>query len=204
MPNINPCPIHPSITGVILAGGRGTRMGGVDKGLVDVAGRPNVERISAILAAQVNRVIISANRNIDAYKKYACAVVSDQCGTGPLAGLLAALHATDTDYILGVPCDSPAPPNDLAARLYETLKREQVELCVAHDGLRLQPLFVLLSRTLTQDLSDYLHAGERRVTDWIARHRYAVADFSDQPHAFMNMNAPCDRALLEHYLGNAE
>ena len=124
------------ITGVILAGGRGQRLGGVDKGLVPFRGRPLVEHVISILRPQVGRLVISANRNRETYAAYGVPVIADAIGDfhGPLAGILSALRAADTRFVLSAPCDTPAPPTDLAARLIAALVREQAPIAVATCG----------------------------------------------------------------------
>lgn len=185
------------VTGVILAGGRASRLGGVDKGMLRVAGKPLIEHALAALVPQVARVLISANRNLEHYAAYGWPVVSDTLDgyAGPLAGVLSALRAARDGYILTVPCDCPLPPSDLAARLREKIAQRNV--CVAHDGTRMQPLFALLSRTLTENLQDYLDGGGRKVETWITAQRPVLVDFSDQPWSFLNVNTPRERATLE-------
>ena len=178
------------ITGVILAGGRARRMGGEDKGLLAFHGRPMIERIIAALRPQVAAVLINANRNLDRYRRYGHAVVSDGVKDypGPLAGMLSGMAAADTDYILTLPCDSPYVAPDLARRLAAKLQAERARLCVAHDGARLQPVFALLHTGLLDSLQSYLAAGERKIDRWYERHQPAVAGFSDRPETFININ----------------
>lgn len=189
-----------SITGVLLAGGRAQRMGGQDKGLIEVAGRPMAEHILTVLRPQVGGIIINANRNLERYAAFGHPVVADSVGEffGPLAGMASAMQATDKDYIVTVPCDSPLIPSDLVARMADALVRENAEIAVAHDGDRMQPVFALLRRSLLPSLLDYLHAGERKIDLWFARHRVAAADFSDCPDTFLNVNTPDERAALEN------
>jgi molybdenum cofactor guanylyltransferase len=190
------------ITGVILAGGRAQRMGGRDKGLIELCGRPMAEHVLTALRPQVGCVIINANRNREQYAALGCPVVADSIGEyfGPLAGTASALQAADTDYVLTVPCDSPLVPEDLALRLAQALAREGAEIVVAHDGERMQPVFALVSRSLLPSLLAYLEAGERKIDLWFARHRLALADFSDRPETFLNVNTPEERAALEDRL----
>lgn len=188
-----------TITGVILAGGRARRMNGVDKGLLEVAGKPLVEHILARLAPQVSEVMINTNRNHARYASYGLTLVADKLDgyCGPLAGMHSAMCATQTDYIVTAPCDSPLIPDNLVQRMMMTLMRENAELCTAHDGMRLQPVYTMIPRALTTDLHIYLMSGGRKVEDWLRRHRFAVADFSDQPEAFLNINTPHDHQLCE-------
>ena len=189
----------PSIAGVILAGGRAERMGGQDKGLLAVAGRPMVTYIIRALRPQVGELIINANRNLSAYQALAWRVISDEIGgfCGPLAGMLAALRATRAAYVLTVPCDSPLLPADYARRMVAALIQDKAELSVAHDGDRLQPVFALLSAALRDSLERYLESGERKIDRWFSRHRMAQADFSDCPAMFRNINTPEELAALE-------
>lgn len=187
------------ITGVILAGGRAERMGGQDKGLLPLAGEPLVVHAARRLRPQVHELIINANRNPDVYGALGYRVVSDSVGQffGPLAGMLAALEAAEAPYVLSVPCDSPLLPDDYARRMYAALLREQAELSVAGDGERLQPVFALLSTRLRERLRAYLEAGGRKIDRWFAGQRMALADFSDCPEMFRNINTPEELALLE-------
>ncbi len=186
-----------NITGVILAGGRGTRMGGVDKGLVKLDGKPLVEHVIQRLQLQVPHIIINANRNRDAYARYGFAVVSDEIAAidaGPLAGILSALTYAATDYIVTVPCDAPRLPKDLAARLLLQLQRDHSRACVAHDGARMQPVFALLHASLQDDLRRALRAGEYKAERWLQDCGCSMADFSDGVANFTNLNTPADIA----------
>lgn len=196
--NLEP-PSKQSITGVILAGGQARRMGGQDKGLLPFAGRPLVEWVIAALAPQVTTLIISANRNIDRYGTYGFPVVTDleQEFQGPLAGFLSAMNAARSTWILTLPCDGPQPPPDLGARLAQATIDQNAELAVAATGNRRQPVHALLPVSLSSSLRDFLAAGKRKVDLWYDRHRVALADFSDQPDCFVNLNAPEDAQRLE-------
>ncbi len=192
------------ITGVILAGGRARRMGGVDKGLSVLAGRPMLEHVLAALKPQVTKVIINANRNLDAYREFGCDVVSDVVGdySGPLAGMASGMKSAATPYVVTVPCDSPLIAGDLVARLYHTLDANDAEVCVVHDGKRTHPVFLMLRRDLLSSMLAFLDAGERKIDKWFAKHRLAVCDFSDQPEAFMNVNHPQELEALEQSVTN--
>jgi molybdopterin-guanine dinucleotide biosynthesis protein A len=187
------------ITGVILAGGRGRRVGGADKGLLPLRGRPLIEHVLAALRPQVGELLISANRNLDRYAAYGDRVLADDFPgyPGPLAGMWCALRATHTPYVLSVPCDVPAPPADLAARLGEALVRERSRAAVAVCRGRRQPVFALLHRDLADDLQTYLDGGGREVGAWLTRQSVAPADFSDHAHAFENVNTPDDLRRAE-------
>lgn len=179
-----------NITGIILAGGQARRMGGAEKGLIDLSGKPIIAHVIARLAPQVGDIIISANRNIARYTSFGYTVIEDTLPghAGPLAGVLSATTTAHTDYLLIVPCDAPLLPPDLAERLAATLAREHAEACAAHEGKRIQPLFTLLHRELAASLTDYLDNGHHKVEDWLRSRRLALADFSECPEAFTNIN----------------
>ena len=187
------------ITGIILAGGQASRMGGIDKGLLNLAGQPLIEHVINRLQPQLDQIVISANRNLSAYSRYCENIVTDSFVdyAGPLAGILAAMRQVKTDYILIVPCDCPFPPLDLAVRMINQLSTNGTLTGVAHDGTRIQPLFALLPVSLSNDLADFLTKGERKAQLWLTRHHYSVVDFSDQPEAFFNVNTPADHLELD-------
>lgn len=188
------------IAGVVLAGGRATRMGGQDKGLIEINGIPMASYIVEALRPQTSAVMINANRNMERYREICdCEVVRDSVGdfAGPLAGMASALRASDTGYVLTAPCDSPLVSPSLGPRLYEALEKEDAELAVAHDGVRMQPVFALLSRELLNSMLAYLKSGESKIDRWYAKHRTALADFSDATSMFLNVNTPQEREHLE-------
>ena len=186
------------ITAVILAGGRGSRMDGQDKGLVKLNGRPMIEHVIAALAPQAGTLIINANRNLDEYQALGYPVISDELEgfQGPLAGILSALHHIHTPYLLCVPCDVPGLPANLAERLSTALHKQQGELAVVHDGKHLQPAFVLIPAALEDDLQAYLQRGKRKLRSWCKTHRLALADCSDETKCFANIN---DAAGLKQF-----
>lgn len=194
-----------TVTGVILAGGRARRMDGADKGLVSVAGLPLVEHLLATLRGQVHSIMINANRNVAYYSAYGVPVFSDAIPghQGPLAGIHRALCLADTEYVLSMPCDTPCLPHDLVQRMLAGIRQRCATVCVAHDGRRLHPVIALMQRTLAADLLGYLDAGHRRVEDWMWRHTPAVADFSDQPGAFVNLNTLDECRVLEERMRTA-
>lgn len=167
------------ITGVILAGGRGSRLGGVDKGLVPLHGRPLIEHTIDALRPQVGGLLISANRNRDVYASYGYPVIADVMGDydGPLAGMLSAMRAAGTAYILTTPCDVPSIPGDLARRLAEALAGENAVASTVSLQGRLQPVFALLRCTLVGDLEHCLKQGERGAGAWLRRHQAVPVDF---------------------------
>ncbi len=174
-------------------------MGGIDKGLVEYLGRPLIEYVSTVLAPQVGTVIVNANRNLDRYRRYGDAVVSDIVGdfAGPLAGMASGMQRAQTPLVVFVPCDSPLIGDDLVARLHEALVAQRAQISVAHDGHRLHPVFALVRTDLLPSALDYLERGERKIDQWFAGHRVAITDFSDRPTMFLNLNAPDDIEKLE-------
>lgn len=191
------CVTGVAVTGLVLAGGRGSRMGGVDKGLVEFRGEPLVVQIARRLAPQVGALKVNANRNLDTYAALGFEVVADRFPdfAGPLAGMASGLHALATPWLLSVPCDSPFVPPDYAQRMLAAATAADAEIAMAVCDGR-QPVFALIARQLGEDLDDALAAGERKIDRWFARHRLVEVDFSDQPDAFLNLNRPEDHAAL--------
>jgi molybdopterin-guanine dinucleotide biosynthesis protein A len=188
-----------NITGVILAGGRATRMGGQDKGLVSLNGISMVEYVIAALRPQVGQLLISANRNQERYAVLGdCPVLADTFGyfDGPLAGMATALAKAQTDYVLFVPCDSPLLSPQLAERLYMSLIGGSADVSAADDGNRVHPVFSLTKRGLLADLLAFLKTGERSLQSFFAQHSLTRVDFSDAPDTFLNINTPEEHAAL--------
>lgn len=181
------------ITGLILAGGRGSRMGGVDKGLQNHLGMPLAMHALLRLAPQVAQVMINANRNLGAYESMGVPVWPDALPdfAGPLAGFLAGLEHCETPYLLTVPCDSPMFPDDLAACLGRALQAHDAEIAVASsregDALRVQPVFCLMKTTLMESLVRFTQEGQRKIDRWTALHRCVEVPFDDA-RAFFNAN----------------
>ncbi|MDB5768776.1 MAG: Molybdopterin-guanine dinucleotide biosynthesis protein [Collimonas fungivorans] len=190
-----PPPSALNITGLILAGGRGTRMGGIDKGLALLDGKPMAAHVIARLAPQVNSLIINANRNQDSYAAFGAPVWPDeQPGfAGPLAGLQAGLRHCGTPYLATAPCDSPYLPHDLVRRLAQALAGAGADLAVAStregsdQDIWPQPVFMLLKTGLLTDLNDYLQDGGRKMETWYRRLNYCETLFTDAD-AFRNIN----------------
>ncbi len=178
------------ITGVILAGGAGRRMGGVDKGLQELDGQPLVQRVLVRLAPQVDSVLISANRNRERYAGFGCPVLGDTIPgyAGPLAGLQAALAHAGTPLLVSAPCDSPFLPADLVARLRAALEAKAADLAVARADGRVHRAFCLLRSDLRPGLDAFLASGERRVGLWHSSLRVVEVDFDDEAEAFANVN----------------
>ncbi|GMV48194.1 MAG: hypothetical protein AMXMBFR66_35920 [Pseudomonadota bacterium] len=202
-PNGAPAIAREDITGLVLAGGRGSRMGGVDKGLQPHLGMPLVMHALLRLTPQVGAMLVNANRNLAAYEAMGVPVWPDPLPDypGPLVGLLAGLEHATTPYLVTVPCDTPNFPTDLVARLAEALAREDAEIAMAAtrepDGaLQLQPVFCLLHTTLIESLTAFLQAGERKIDRWTARHRCVQVVFDDAL-AFFNANTSDELRTLE-------
>lgn len=191
----HPAPTALNITGLILAGGRGTRMGGVDKGLLLLDDRPMVAHVIARLAPQVNSLIINANRNQESYAAFGHPVWSDLQPdfAGPLAGLQAGLHHCSNPYLVTAPCDSPYLPHDLVQHLAQALVSADTDLAVAstsedhYQTIQPQPVFMLLKISLLTDLNDYLQGGGRKMETWYRRLNYCETLFTDAG-AFRNIN----------------
>ena len=181
------------ITGLVLAGGLGSRMGGVDKGLQLLHGVPMAEHALRRLQAQVGSTAINANRNLGAYEAMGCPVWPDALPDhpGPLAGFLAGLARCETPYLLTVPCDSPRFPTDLAARLAQALVEQQADIAMAATfdagAEQVQPVFCLLKRSLRGSLQTFIEGGQRKIDRWTALHHCIVVRFDDA-QAFANAN----------------
>jgi molybdenum cofactor guanylyltransferase len=188
-----------SITGLVLAGGRGLRMGGVDKGLVVLRGYPMAMHVIMRLAPQVGCIIINANQNADVYQDMGYPVVADTFDgfAGPLAGLHAGMCAASTEWLASVPCDAPLLPSDLVARLAAGVVRDQAELAVACTQGRPQPVFCLVRASLAPRLEQFLKDGGRKVEAWLTTLRVAAVAFDDATDAFANVNTEQELARLQ-------
>lgn len=178
------------ITALILAGGKGRRMGGVDKGLVDYGGLPLVQHVADALAPQASRLLLSANRSHDAYRALGFTPLADRRAdfAGPLAGIETALQACTTPYLLICPCDTPHIPADFGPRLWFALQQQGADLAYGWDGERDHYLHMLLTVATSADLGDYLDSGQRSVHRWLAGKVTAKAGFS--PRELENLNTP--------------
>jgi molybdopterin-guanine dinucleotide biosynthesis protein A len=190
------------ITGLVLCGGRGSRMGGVDKGLQAHLGLPLALHALLRLSPQVGQVMINANRNLAAYESMGVPVWPDPIEDypGPLAGWLAGLEHCETPYLVTVPCDTPGFPADLVARLASALAEADADVASAATleggALQPQPVFSLLKASLIEDLVASLNAGERKIDRWTARHRCVQVPFNDA-QAFFNANTVQELARLQ-------
>jgi molybdenum cofactor guanylyltransferase len=201
------------ITGIILAGGRGSRMGGVDKGLQNFNGMPLALHTLMRLQMQVGSVMVNANRNLAAYESFGTSVWPDVISdfAGPLAGFLTGLERCESPFLLTVPCDTPLFPLDLVLRLSEALERDDADIAMAaapepdKDGnlqLRTQPVFCLLRIDLMESLVAFTQGGGRKIDAWTAQHKTVVVPF-DQPgdsaQAFANANTLTELHQLENH-----
>lgn len=189
-----------SFTAVILAGGQGSRLSGLDKGLVKLNNISLVQHLINRTAPQVSEIMISANRNIETYSDLGFPVYEDELNNfaGPLAGILAALKHCQTDWLLTVPADSPFIPLDLAQRLSSNIQDSKI--IMAHDGKRLQPTFALIHKSLQASLEDFLKKGERKTRVWMQQQPHNIVDFSDQADAFININTEDDLENAETHI----
>ena len=195
-----------AITGLVLAGGRGSRMGGADKGLQTYRGVPLALHALMRLGPQVGHVMLNANRNLGAYESYGAPVWPDALPdfAGPLAGFLAGLEQCETPYLVTVPCDSPQFPLDLVARLAQALQVNDAEIAMAatlEDGvMRSQPVFCLMKAELMESLVRFTAAGERKIDRWTALHRCVDVPFDDAG-AFANANTLVELQQLDQARG---
>jgi molybdopterin-guanine dinucleotide biosynthesis protein A len=180
----------PPVTGLVLAGGQGRRMGGVDKGLMMLRGQPLVEYVVERLRPQVATLLINANQNRERYAALGYPVVADDVGgfAGPLAGLQAGLARAQTPLLVTAPCDSPFLPPDLVDRLLDGLEGTSAELAVARTGDQPHPVFALCRREVLPGLSAFLAAGGRKIDAWYAGLKVAEVAFDDCAEAFSNIN----------------
>lgn len=199
------------VTGIVLAGGRGSRMGGVDKGLQNFNGTPlalhTLLRLQMQQGALLSEQMINANRNLGAYEAFGVPVWPDTLTdyAGPLAGFMTGLERCESPYLLTVPCDTPLFPLDLAERLAQAFDDERTEIAMAaapeEDGqLRPQPVFCLLRRELLESLVEFTQTGGRKIDKWTAQHRTVIVPFDqpgDDPRAFYNTNTLAELHALE-------
>lgn len=187
------------ITAVILAGGQGRRMGGQDKGLIEIDGKALVAILIERLAQQISNILINANRNRDRYQAFGYPVVSDQLDDyqGPLAGFACAMNVVDTDFILTLPCDGPLLATDYVARFITRQAQTEASICVADDGERLQPVHALIKVDLLTSLNEFLASGDRKIDRWYALHDFVRTDFSDCADMFRNINTPADQESMQ-------
>ncbi|HZZ92831.1 MAG TPA: molybdenum cofactor guanylyltransferase MobA [Usitatibacter sp.] len=189
----------PDVTGLVLAGGQGSRMGGVDKGLQPFRGRPMVAHVLERLAPQVDEILVNANRNVEAYAALGHRVIADEIEgfAGPLAGFERGLAHAGGALIVTVPCDSPFLPVDLVQRLRGALEGAQAHLAVAKTGTQPHPVFCLMRREVHASLRAFLASGQRKIDRWYASLPVVEVPFDDEPDAFLNINTREELASLE-------
>jgi molybdopterin-guanine dinucleotide biosynthesis protein A len=187
------------VTGIVLAGGQGSRMGGVDKGLQPFRGKPMVAHAIERFAPQVDELLINANRNPEAYARFGHRVIADQVPgfAGPLAGFERGLAHAAGILVATVPCDSPFLPLDLVARLRTALEAKQADLAVARTGDQAHPVFCLMRRAVHASLTDFLARGERKIDRWYGALAVVEVAFDDEADAFLNINTADELASLE-------
>ena len=197
---------HADITGLILAGGRAQRMGGIDKGLVPFMGKPLIEHAITRLSPQVAVIVINANRNLDRYAQYGHTVIADHHPdfAGPLAGFAAGLEHCNTEYLLSAPCDSPVFPLNLSEQLLEAMITTQSDLVYASSldssgATWAQPVFCLMRRSVQQSLQKFLDQGGRKIDRWFETLPSSTVVFADEA-AFANTNTPEELQALEQVL----
>lgn len=182
--------LESAITGVVLAGGKARRMGGADKGLLELDGKPLWKHVADTLAPQLETVVINANRHQDIYQQSGLKVIPDSLADfpGPLAGMLSVLQQEKGDWFLFCPCDTPYIPRNLVARL--KVQRNNAPVVWVHDGERDHPTIALVNRSVAPFLQEYLRSGERRVMVFMRQAGGHAVDFSDFKQAFVNVNTP--------------
>ena len=187
------------VTGIVLAGGQGSRMGGVDKGLQDFRGKPMVAHVVERLAPQVDELLINANRNAEAYAAFGYRVIADEIEgfAGPLAGFERGLAHAAKPLVVTVPCDSPFLPGDLVSRLRAALDGEGADLAVAKTGEQAHPVFSLMRRDVHASLRRFLESGQRKIDKWYAALRVVEVAFDDVAGAFVNINTREELNSLE-------
>jgi len=189
----------PEVSGIVLAGGQGSRMGGVDKGLLPFRGKPMVAHVVERFAPQVGEILVNANRNVDAYEGFGHRVIADEIAgfAGPLAGFERGLAHARGELVATVPCDSPFLPADLVARLRSVLEAEDAQLAVAKTGDQAHPVFCLMRRGVHASLRDFLARGQRKIDRWYSQLAVVEVAFDDEPDAFLNINTREELAGLE-------
>jgi molybdopterin-guanine dinucleotide biosynthesis protein A len=187
------------VTGVVLAGGQGSRMGGVDKGLQPFRGRPMAAHAVERFAPQVDELLVNANRNVEEYARFGHRVISDEIAgfAGPLAGFERGLAHAAGELVATVPCDSPFLPPDLVSRLRRALEANGADLAVAKTGDRSHPVFCLMRRSVHGSLGEFLARGERKIDRWYAALHVVEVPFDDEAEAFLNINTREELADLE-------
>lgn len=178
------------LTCLIIAGGRGSRMSGEDKGLMDWRGYPIIQHLLDCFSGSFSNIIINANRHHNVYQSYGYPIVTDQISgyAGPLAGIHAGLSVVVTPYVFVTPCDLPFMQTEVAAQLYCKLRDSQAELAVVELGGRIEPLTMVLKTTLIDSLADYLQSNQRRASQWVQQQNHIKVPMGDMENCFTNIN----------------
>ncbi|MFM9836590.1 MAG: molybdenum cofactor guanylyltransferase MobA [Methylophilaceae bacterium] len=187
------------ITAIIISGGRATRMGGVDKGLILLQNRSLIQHVISRLQSQTDEILINANREIAQYEEFGLNVLPDESSEflGPLSGILLGLKHAKNDLVLSVPCDSPLLPPDLSERLYNGMLESHADIACATSNSNTHPVFCLMKKSVLPSLQAFLDAGERKVSAWQKSLKYIEVDFSDRTEAFTNLNTLDELRELE-------
>ncbi len=188
-----------TVSGIVLAGGQGSRMGGIDKGLQAFRGKPMVEHVIERLGPQVDELLINANRNPGDYARFGYRVIADEIPgfAGPLAGFERGLAHAMGELVVTVPCDSPFLPADLVSRLHAALVKADAQIAVAKTGDQAHPVFCLMQRSVAGSLREFLGSGQRKIDKWYAALRLEEVPFDDEAEAFLNINTREELASLE-------
>ena len=185
--------LQSEISSVILAGGQGLRMDGVDKGLIEFRGLPLVAHVASVIESKVDKIYISANRSFDSYASYGEVISDDLLGfQGPLAGISKALKVCSTKYLLVLPCDSPLVDSELIDDLIRRMKQKDADICVAHDGSIMHATFALMKSNLGKSLEHFLNDGGRKMALWYRQQNLERVDVSDRLVVLTNLNKPED------------
>ena len=179
-----------NFSSIILSGGRATRMGGVDKGLILLKNKPLIAHVIHRLQPQRDEIFINANREVSQYETFGLKVLQDENPEflGPLAGILLGLRHAKYDLVLSVPCDSPLLPLNLVERLTKNMLESHADIAIASSDGNAHPVFCLMKKSVLPSLVDFLDAGERKVNTWQKSQKYIEVDFSDCSEAFVNLN----------------
>ena len=188
-----------SVTAIIVAGGRGSRMGGSDKGLQLLYGKPLIVHVLSRLVPQVDSILINANREIPAYQGLGYPVLSDEMPdfAGPLAGFALGFKHAESEYLLTVPCDCPLLPVNLREKLQSALEQAHAKIAIATSHGSDHPVVSLCKTSMLGSLQEYLAQGGRKVSEWQKSLHHVYVDFSDVADAFININTPQDLKQLE-------
>jgi len=186
------------LTVVVLAGGKGNRLEGLDKGLIPWQGRPFIEHVLDTVASVTSNIIISANRHLDQYRQYGYAVIADDIEgyAGPLAGMLSSLKTVQTPYVLTLPCDAPLLEQDIIGVFCRKHAQEQQLLYVADSDEGLQPVYAMIHRSMVDSMQDYLDQGHRKTRDWMLTNDACRVKFESHTTSFMNINTTDDLESL--------